>query len=103
MTVTDTSISTRFSPNLFWDTDPTTLDQVKHARYIIERVLLRGQLSDWFTMVRLYGLERIKQEAMNIRYLDKTTLNFCSNLFGVPKSKFRCYKQPRSIQQLWPF
>jgi len=25
--------------SLFWDVDPLTLDQEKHARYIIERVL----------------------------------------------------------------
>ncbi len=93
----------QFSTNLFWDTDETTLDLEKNARFIIERVLSRGRLSDWFTLLKLYGQDRIKKEAMKIRYLDKVTLNFCSTLFNVPKSKFRCYKQPQSIQQLWQY
>lgn len=92
-----------FSPNLFWDTDETTLDLEKNARFIIERVLMRGRLSDWWTLYRLYGPERIKVEAMKIRYLDKVTLSFCSSFFNVPKSKFRCYRQPQSIQQLWQY
>jgi len=91
----------QFSTNLFWDTDETTLEVEKNARFIIEWVLSRGRLSDWFTLLQLYGQDRIKKEAMKIRYLDKVTLNFCSTLFNVPKSKFRCYKQPQSIQQLW--
>lgn len=26
-------------PTLFWDVDPKTIDQKKHARYIIERIM----------------------------------------------------------------
>lgn len=96
-------VSSRFSKNLFWDTEEATIDGEKHARFIIERVITRGRLRDWFTLVRLYGLERIKQEVLKIRYLDPVTLQFCSNLFNVPKSNFRCYTQPQSIQQLWPY
>ncbi len=29
----------RFRQSLFWDVDPKTIDEKKHARYIIERVL----------------------------------------------------------------
>ena len=36
------------SKTLFWDTDPTKIDYEKNARHIIERVLQRGDLSDWF-------------------------------------------------------
>ncbi|NUO00501.1 MAG: hypothetical protein HUU01_07795 [Saprospiraceae bacterium] len=49
-----------FSANLFWDTDETTLDLEKNARFIIERVLSRGRLSDWFILLKLYGQDRIK-------------------------------------------
>ena len=92
-----------FSPSLFWDTNQANLDLEQNARFIIERVLSRGKLSDWRKLYQLYGAERIKKEVLNIRYLDKVTLNFCSTFFGLPKSDFRCYKQPQSIQQLWTF
>jgi uncharacterized protein DUF6922 len=98
-----TATISMFSTNLFWDTDETTLDPEKNARFIVERVLSRGRLSDWRVLYHLYGEERIKREVLKIRYLDKVTLSFCSSFFDVPKSKFRCYKQPQSIQQLWQF
>lgn len=96
-------IAATFSPNLFWDIEETSLNKEKHARFIIERVLARGRLSDWFALTRLYGMNRIQVETLEIRYLDNVTLNFCSKLFNVPKSEFRCYNQPQSIQQLWPY
>jgi hypothetical protein len=96
-------IANLFSTSLFWDTDETMLDAEKNARFIVERVLSRGRMRDWVALVSLYGYERIKQEALEIRYLDKLTLNFCSVLFNVPKSEFRCYNQPLSVQELWQF
>ena len=95
--------NTSFSPNLFWDIDASSLDANAHSRYIVERVLMRGKLSDWVALMRLYGADRVKQEALKIRYLDRVTLNFCSQFFNISKSKFRCYKQAQSIQTLWQY
>ncbi len=92
-----------FSKNLFWDVDTDDIDIQENARFIIERVLMRGRMRDWFTLNRIYGLDKIKEEALRIRYLDKVTLNFCSTFFHIPKTQFRCYNQPQSIQQLWQY
>jgi hypothetical protein len=98
-----TNIADLFSENLFWDTDTRTLHADKHARFIVERVLMRGRMPDWLALNRLYTSEQIKEEALQIRYLDKVTLSFCSMYFDVPQSEFRCFTQPQSIQQLWQF
>ena len=92
-----------FSKNLFWDVEEADLDDIQNARFIIERVLMKGRMSDWDALNRLYELSKIKEESLKIRYLDKVTLNFCSTYFEIPKSQFRCYTQPQSIQQLWQF
>ena len=86
---------------LFWDIDYQEIDFEKHARFVIERVLTRGNLQDWKELKRYYGLNKIKDEALNIRYLDKITLNFCHTLFNIQKEKFRCYNTEPSIRQLW--
>lgn len=95
------TVAQNFSDNLFWDVDENDLDQSKNSRFIIARVLTNGKLSDWFALTSLYPFEKIKKEVVQIPYLDKVTLNFCSQLFHVPKSKFKCYNQPPSIQALW--
>lgn len=91
------------SQNIFWDIEVGTLDNEKHARFIIERVLSRGQLTDWFAIKTYYGMERIKKEALRIRSLDMRTLHFLSRLFDLPKTQFRCYNTEPSIQQLWNY
>ncbi len=49
-----------FSKTLFWDTDVTALHPEKSKFYIIERVVTRGNLSDWKKMLSLYSLKEIK-------------------------------------------
>ncbi len=91
------------SKTLFWDTDISQIDYDKNARHIIERVLQRGMLSDWFEIKNYYGLDRIKNEILQIRYLDKVSLNFCSKYFQIPKEQFKCYNTEQSIQKLWNY
>jgi len=92
-----------FSNNLFWDTNPDNLDYEKHARYIIERELSRGTLEDWYELKKYYGLERIKQEIVQVHYLDKLTLNFCCLIFDIPKEQFRCYNVDPAIKAQWDY
>ena len=89
--------------NLFWDIDVNTLDYDKHSRFIIERVLLKGDLPDWFELKKIYGIERIKKEILQVRYLDKKTLSFLSLIFCIPKEKFRCYNIKQSTQSHWNY
>lgn len=93
----------KLNPNLFWDIDILELDYEKNARQIIERVVNRGSMNDWFEMKYYYGFDRIKEEIFKIRYLDKITLNFLSNFFKISKNKFKCYNTPQSYQKLWNY
>jgi len=88
---------------LFWDTDFEQIDYKKHSRFVIERVLTRGNWNDWKELKNYYGFHKIKVEALKIRYLDKITLNFCCTFFNIPKEQFRCYNTEPSIRQLWNY
>lgn len=88
---------------LFWDVDPDTIDYQKHARFVIERVLTRGNLDDWLELRDFYGLNRIRDEALQIRYLDKVTLSFCALVLKTPREKFRCWSAEPSIRKLWSY
>ncbi len=85
--------------NLFWDIDINDLNFDKHARFVIGRVLTKGDLNDWFELKKKYGLKRIKQEVIQIRYLDKKTLNLLSLFFNIPKEKFRCYNTKQYLRK----
>lgn len=92
-----------FSPVLFWDIDKATLDLEKHRRFIIERTLTHGTLTDWFLIKKHYGKNVIKEESMQIRHLDQLTLHFCAAYFQVPIQQFRCYTLQQSSPTHWDY
>ncbi len=93
----------KLSENLFWDVDINDIDYEQYSQHVINRVLLRGNLNDWYEIKEFYGLARIKHDVLEMRYLDQRSLSFCSTYFDLPKTEFKCYNTPQSIQQLWNF
>ena len=91
------------SKELFWDTDVNTIDWEKNARYVIERVVTRGNLQDWEEIQKFYGLEVIKEKVLQIRSMNKKTLNFLSFYFDTPLTDFRCYNITQSTRQHWNY
>nr|MBF0223509.1 hypothetical protein [Desulfobulbaceae bacterium] len=79
-----------FSDALFWDVAIESIDVELHARFIIERVVGRGNLHDWKLLKKVYGKKKIKNEVTKIRNLDAKTLSFLSAYFSVEKTSFRC-------------
>jgi len=80
----------KLNRSLFWDVKFDELDPEIHARFIIARVVSRGNLTDWAILKHLYGVKRIEQESMSVRSLDKKSLCFLSAYFSRDKKEFRC-------------
>jgi len=89
--------------SLFWDIDPETIDYKKHASYIIERVISRGTLADFKTIINIYGIPEIKRVIKKLRYLDDRALHFCSAYFGINLAEFRCYNTRQLNQAHWNY
>ena len=85
-----------FSPELFWDVDRSKLDLEKNKKYVIERVIERGDLKDWRFLNLRYTLDGIFNVAKTLYYLTPMGLAFVSCLSGIPKEEFRCYKLRQS-------
>ena len=92
-----------FSKNLFWDADTSELDMEKHAGYIVERVLDGGTWDDWLFLRTYYGLEKIKNIALDLRSLERKSLAFIATVTRIPENQFRCYKQLQSNNLHWYF
>ncbi len=76
--------------SLFWDVDTKNLDIDIHVRFIIERVITRGNIDDWIMVLKLYGKKKIRNEIISIRSLDPKTVNYLSVYFDVDMVNFRC-------------
>ncbi len=73
-----------FSQHLFWDYPIEKINPEKHKNFIIERVLSRGLLQDFYFLLQLYTSEEITAAIKSSKVLDKKTVNFCSHYFNIP-------------------
>ena len=90
------SLLSRLSKFLFWDCNIDLLDPNIDRNLILERVFSLGTENDEREIFTYYGKDFIEHAILNIKYLDKKTLNYLSIVFGIPKEEFRCYKQSLS-------
>lgn len=79
-------------PHLFWDVDPSGVEWEKHAKMIIEKVLMYGLIGDWRIINAVYGKEKIKETSKTIRSMDEVTLSFLCTLYDLKPEDFRCYR-----------
>lgn len=84
---------------LFWDVDFKALDYKKDAHFIIGRVLNYGDIEDWQEIKRVYGLRKIKEEAVKINYINKKSINFWSNILDISPQRFKCTKKLSTKKQ----
>jgi len=89
------------SPTLFWDVNREEIDAETHRRFIISRVLERGNLSDWAETKAHYTLPVIVDEAQQMRSLEPKALAFIACVGKVPVESFRCYTLRQSHQRHW--
>jgi hypothetical protein len=89
------------SNRLFWDVDPSLLDWEKHIKLIVLRVVERGTIEEWKTIVRKYGLTNIVATAKKIRSMDALTANFLAQISDTPITEFQCYNTIQLNQQHW--
>lgn len=91
------------SSHLFWDVDVHKLDFEKKKKFVIQRVLEYGLLSDWKIILEYYGINKIADTARSIKNLDKKSTSLISMLSGIPKKSFLCYTMKPLTPKHWDF
>ncbi len=74
-----------FTKKIGRDVDSNKIDPVKHSQFVISRVAMYRNINEWELLLKEYGTTKVKDELLKTRYLDKYTLNFCSEYFNIPK------------------
>ena len=91
----------QFSPNLFWDVDPSQLKMDDNRGFIIQRVLEYGEMGDWLFINHYYGLNVIVEECKKLRTLDPVCLSFICTISHTKEEEYRCYHFKQSCPTLW--
>jgi hypothetical protein len=96
-------IINQLSSHIFWDVDMNTLDNEKHAVFIVRRVIEYGLLKDWQLIKSSFGTEQLKKIILQIPSLDPVSTSFVSNLFQIEKSELTCYKNKQLNRNFWSY
>ena len=97
------SILSKLSKYLFWDVDINKLDPNADIKLILERVFSRGTENDEKMVFNYYGKNQIEKTVLDLKNLDKKTLNYLSIVFNIQKEKFICYRNSLSTESFGIF
>ena len=78
---------------LFWDVDPKKLDIDKSAQFIIGRVLDFGDLDEWKTIEKLYGLKKIRRAALEHPFESERSKSFWALILKLSPKSLSCTRK----------
>jgi hypothetical protein len=82
--------------HLLWDFNQEHFDYQLGKSIVVERVVQRGNMDDWLTILNLYGYAGVRAEIMQIPYLNVKDMNFVHIIFRIPLTEMKCYKSKQS-------
>jgi len=87
----------QISPHLLWDMDMKEFDMQKGRRLVIERVLERGGMNDFYAMIILYGgINKVKKIIEEEVYIfDPRIEALVKAIFNIQKEAMKCYEKKR--------
>lgn len=88
---TDTTIR----PSLLWEYDMSDFNWQQMRNVVVQRVLERGRMNDYYAMLNLYGLDGVREAICQIPTMNAKDMNFACVTFNLNKEDLRCYtKRP---------
>lgn len=87
--------------SLLWEYDPDQIDWKSMKTLIVQRVVERGRIADFYAILNLYGPEGVKEAIRQIPYMNPKDLSFVCAVFNLRKEELKCYIKKQSNLQHW--
>jgi hypothetical protein len=68
---------TKIRDHLLWEVNLKKFDYFKSSQIVVERVVQRGDMDDWLTILNLYGEDGVRERIKRIPYLKPTDMKLC--------------------------
>ncbi len=89
------------SPSLLWEYDLSDFDWWKSRKIVVQRILERGWLEDYYAGFNLYGgIEGFREIIKEIPFLSPRDMNFACIAFDLRKEDLKCYTRKLLREQL---
>ena len=82
---------------LFWDVDPKTIDPDENGRFVMERILARGDVDDIRWAQKFYGDGALKETLLKAKTIDPKSLSFWCFYFNLDRAL--CIQKPSLLKR----
>jgi len=96
-----TKCNAQIRESLLWEYRKDDVDYGKMKSIIVQRVIERGRMNDFYAILNIYGLSEIKRIIKNITYLNDKDIAFVYAVFGLNKEDLKCYTRKQLQKQHW--
>ena len=93
--------SAEVRPSLLWEYDLSNFDWQQMRNEVVQRVLERGRMDDFYAILNLYGEEGVKAALREIPYMNDKDMNLACIAFDLRKEDLRCYIRKQSMPLHW--
>lgn len=80
-----------FSRHLFWDVDIAKLEMDKNRRFLVGRVIQRGNLDDLHKLLSYYGKSEVREIVKELPWMNEKDMAFVHIFFDIPFNEMRCF------------
>ena len=89
------------SPSLLWEYDLSHFDWWKSRKIVVQRVIERGWLKDFYAAFNLYGgIEGFREIVKEVPDLSPRDMNFVCIVFNLKKEELKCYTRKQLRNKL---
>ena len=86
---------------MLWEFDLEEFDWQQMRNEVVQRVLERGRMDDFYAILNLYGVEGVKAALREIPYMNDKDMNFACVAFDLRKEELKCYIRKQSMPLHW--
>ena len=86
---------------MLWEFDLEKFDWQQMRNEVVQRVLERGRMDDFYAILNLYGVEGVKEALREIPYMNDKDMNFACVAFDLRKEELKCYTKKQSMPLHW--
>ena len=86
---------------MLWEFDLEKFDWQQMRNEVVQRVLERGRMDDFYAILNLYGVEGVKAALREIPYMNDKDMNFACVTFDLRKEELKCYTKKQSMPLHW--
>ena len=90
----------QISKSILWEYDLSEFSWYDMRSIVIQRVIERGWMNDFYAAIRIYGgISSVKEIIKDIPSLSNKDMTFVCSVFDLKKEDLRCYTRMQSREK----